>query len=148
MKGDAPRSAPAADVVRRLLDRAAPDRANHTPQEAAAGLQRACTRVSDNLRESMGEDGCTALLARALARTEAQYPALATIRHLNGRGITLDGVADSVERHGVRATTAGIEALLVATADVLGRLIGEEMAAKVMEYDVSTPRRPVEGRTP
>lgn len=146
MNGDAPRSAPATDVVRRLLDRAAPDTAVQNPQEAAAALQRACSRVRDNLREFMGDDGCTALLARALARTEAQHPALVTVRHLNGGGISLDGVAESVDLHGVRATTAAIEALLLALADVLGRLIGENMAAKVMESDAPGRRRQGDGR--
>jgi hypothetical protein len=97
--------------------------------------------VFENLRDSMGEDGCTALLARALARTEPDHPALIDIRRLNDGSIHLDGVVASVEVHGVAQVTAAIEALLAALVDVLSRLIGEEMALRLIDPDASRSRK-------
>ena len=76
------------------------------PEVAGAALQQACIRVSDNLRDAMGEAGCTALIARALARTETNYPALKNMRRLTDSGIHFDGVIASVKTHGVAETTA------------------------------------------
>lgn len=107
---------------------------------AGADLQRTCLRVVENLRDAMGEDGCTALLARALARTEHDHPALKDIRRLNNGGIHLDGVMASIEAHGAAPVTAAIEAMLAALIDVLGRLIGEDMALRIIDQDVPRPR--------
>jgi hypothetical protein len=105
-----------------------------------AALQRTCLRVSENLRDSMGEDGCNALLARALARTEADHPALKNIRRINEGSIHLDGVVTSVEVHGVAAVTAAIEALLAALVEILGRLIGEDMVIRLIDPDATWSR--------
>ena len=102
-----------------------------------AALQRTCLRVSDNLRDSMGNDGCNALLVRALARTEANHPALKNICRLNGGDIPLDGVLASVEAHGVAAVTSAVEALLAALVEILGRLIGEDMAIRLIDHDAA-----------
>jgi hypothetical protein len=104
-------------------------------------LQRTCLRVSESLRDSMGEDGRNALLVRALARTEADHPALKSIVGLNEGGIQLNGVAASVEAHGVPAVTAAIEALLASLIDLLGRLIGEDMAIRLIDQDAPRSRK-------
>ena len=83
----------------------------------------------------MGDDGCAALLARALARTEGAHPVLTVMRRITDGDIVLDGVAAGVERHGIGAVTAGLEALFAALTDILGRLIGEDMALRVMLPD-------------
>ena len=94
----------------------------------------------------MGVDGSTALLARALARTEVDHPVLKTVTHLNGNGISLDGVSASIDAHGVAAVTAGVEALLAALVDVLSRLIGEDMTARLLELDAPPARSRTGGR--
>jgi hypothetical protein len=63
-------------------------------------LQHACARVTYNLRSTMGVDGCTALLARAMIRAEAEHPALTIVCRHDGREIHLDGIAKAIERHG------------------------------------------------
>jgi hypothetical protein len=107
----------------------------------AAALQRALARVSANLRDSVGDDGRDALLTRALARTEPDYPALKGIRRLNNAAVHLDGVVASADAHGVAPVTAAIEALLAALVDVLARLIGEDMAMRLLDHDLSGPSR-------
>jgi hypothetical protein len=137
MNGDAEKSPPPTSslrLARALLAREPTPGGDGSPETAAA-LQRVLVRVSQNLRDTMGEDGCTALFARALARTEAKHPVLTRIRRTSDGGIQLDAVVAGVEAHGVPAVTAGIEALLAALIDVLGRLIGEDMTVRIIEHD-------------
>lgn len=128
------RSAKSLQIARRLIAREAAG--NETePERLAAALQKTCSRVSDNLRDAMGDGGLIALLGRALARVHADHPALKEILRLNEGGIALDSVAASVDAHGVVAGTAAIEALLAALFETLARLIGEDMAERLMDHD-------------
>lgn len=129
------------ETARRLLAREAVKGGNGKPAVVGAALQRTVARMSETLRDSMGEDGRNALLVRALARTEADHPALKKIVALNEDGIQLQGVAASVEAHGVAAVIEAIEALLAAVVDVLGRLIGEDMAIQIMDHDAPQSRK-------
>jgi hypothetical protein len=132
-----PSSAAAREMARGLLVRETS--AAREPATVAAALQRACARVSANLRDSVGDDGRDALLGRALARTESDYPVLKDIRKLNHGPVHLDNVVASVEAHGVATVTAAIEALLAALLDVLGRLIGDDMAMRLLDQDLAEP---------
>lgn len=114
----------------------------------AAALQRALVRVWANLGDSVGDDGRDALLSRALARTESNHPALKDIRKLNNGAIHLNGVVASAEAHGIAPVTDAIEALLAALLDVLGRLIGEDMAMRLLDHDLPGPSPDGGTRTP
>jgi hypothetical protein len=105
----------------------------------AAALQRTLVRVRANLCDSVGDEGCSALFSRALARTESEHPALKEIRNLNNGTVHLDGVVASVEAHGVAPVATAIEALFATLVDVLGRLIGEDMAMKLLDHDLPVP---------
>jgi hypothetical protein len=141
-----PHSPAAQEIAHRLLAWEMP--AGGEPAMVAAALQQTLTRVSANLRDSVGDDGRDALLARAIARTESDYPALKDIRRLNNGAVHLDGVVTSVEAHGVAPVTAAIEALLAALVAVLARLIGEDMAMRLLDHDLSEPLPDGETRTP
>ena len=121
-------------IARRLLALASAS-GKAGERASAAQLQQLCTRVTENLRDTMGDDGCTALLARALARTESAHPVLTTVRRITDGEIALDSVAAAVETHGVAAVTSGLEAFFAALTDILGRLIGDDMALRVMLPD-------------
>ena len=114
-----------------------PVRGTVRPAAVGAALQRTCVRVSETLADTMGEAGCNALLARALARAEVAHPALRQVRLSDDGGVHLDGVVASVEAHGAVAATAAVEALLVALVDVLVRLIGEDMTVRLIEPDAA-----------
>jgi len=133
MNRDASPSPTALQIARRLVAREVAPGSDAKPEVVAAALQRTCVRVSENLRDSMGEDGSNALLARALSRTEAQHPALTSIRRLNEGGIHLDGVVASVAAQGVAPVTAAVEALLASLVEILGRLVGEDMAIRLID---------------
>ena len=102
---------------------------------AAQALQQSCTRTTDALWRSMGEAGSSALLARAFARAEEQHPTLKTLQRRDGDSIRIDGVAASVDAHGLEEVAAAIEALLTAVIDILTRLIGEDMATRLISGD-------------
>jgi len=135
-------------IARRLLASEAAAGREREPERVVFALQQTCLRVLENLRDAMGEDGCNALLTRALARTEADHPALTNLRRFNDGTIHLDGVVASVESHGVAAVTAAIEALLAALVDVLGRLIGEDMAIRIIDHDAPRSRTADGARAP
>jgi hypothetical protein len=144
MSKDALRSPASERIARSLLAReAAPEKAGD-PATVATAMQQTCLRVVANLRDALGEDGCNALLLSALARTEPEHPALTVIRRFDGDSFHLDGVVASVEAHGVAAVTAAIEALLASVVEILGRLIGEDMAIRLIEQD--GPRSRTGGR--
>src|SRR5687768_4972358 len=103
------------DIARRLLaHEAASSNGSGDPRAAAVALERACARVSERLRDSMGDEGYSVLLARAIAHTEASHPVLKGIHRRTPNGIQLDGVVASVEINGVPAVTGSLEALLAA----------------------------------
>ena len=141
MSGDASQASASVRIARHVLDRAAVRPGDVSPE--ASAIQQTLTRVSDNLRAAMGKDGGSALLARALARTEAKHPALKDVCRLTGADVHVDGVSASIDLHGVAAVTAGIEALLAALLEVLIRLIGEDMAIRVIDYEA--PRSRISG---
>jgi hypothetical protein len=98
--------------------------------------------VSEALRASIGDAGCQALLARALAQLEGAHPALTSMRRINDGLIYPEGVAESVEKHGAAAVIAAVEAFIAVLVDVLARLIGEDMAMQVIDHDsMKSPSR-------
>lgn len=148
MNRDASPSRDAQQVVQDLLARGGLHGETRDPEVAAGALQTACSRAFENLCDSMGEAGSNALLTRALARTELEHPPLELIHRLDGNVIRLDGVAASIDAHGLPATTAAVEALLAALIDVLGRLIGVEMAIRLIDHDARQPTAKHKGGAP
>jgi hypothetical protein len=135
-------------LARRILARDADQVRDGAPEKVGAALKRTCLRVSENLRDAMGEAGWTALLARALARTEADHPVLQSIRRQNEGDIDLDAVVAGVEVQGVASLTAAFEALFAALIEILGRLIGEDMAMRLIDHDAPWPRAGGEEQAP
>lgn len=140
MTGSASEVPPSLRVARRVLDREAVVSAAGAPEDVAVVLQRVCTRLSCNLRDAMGPAGYDALLDRALVRAEPAHPALTAACPRNGAGIRVENLQASIETHGAPAVTAAIEALLVAFIDILSRLIGEDMAIRLIDQDVPRSR--------
>jgi len=135
MSRDASQSPTSLQIARRLLAREKLPEGNSKPELVGATLHRTWTRLSGTLSDSMGENGADALFTRALARTESQHPALRKMFRLDEGGIHLNGVVASVESHGAAAVNSAMEALLASLIDILGRLIGEDMAIRLMDHD-------------
>jgi hypothetical protein len=95
--------------------------------------------VSDELSRWIGRDGCHALFARALATAQAEggHRVLDTVRTSARSVYCLDGLNDSATRQGAAAATEGAAAILSALIELLGRLIGEDMALSLLEQSAS-----------
>ena len=138
MNSDADQSSASLEIARGLLDRQAARRVMATRRARArrcSGRVRACATTCAT------RSGRTAAARCWRARSpsaKTNHPALKDVRPSNGDGVYLDGVPASIETHGVAAVTAAIEALLAALIDILGRLIGEDMATRLIDHDAST----------
>lgn len=132
---------PGSPAVRELACQLLEREMAQTTEEAGLGaaMQRACAGVSERLRRSVGEDGYAALLARALARTEADRPVLKNIRRDDSAGIHLD-VVTATDDYGVPVVREGLESLLTALFEILSDLIGVDMTRSLLDHDdASTP---------
>jgi hypothetical protein len=126
-------------VARRLWARTAADAS--TPGEVAAAAERLCTQLRSGLGRWIGADGYRVLLDRALALVRPAHPALGGLSCLGEDNPT---TATAAQAYGAREVAAGIVALVAALIELLGRIIGDEMAARLVEQTgVASPRRTV-----
>lgn len=117
---------PAHAAARRLWDRAVA--ASAPDGDAFAATDRVLADLEQGLRRWVGAEGYAALLQRATALTLPAHPALARIDDLGLNPVPrLDTpVTDDAIR-------GGVVALLVALMELLGRIIGFEMAMRLVE---------------
>lgn len=128
-----PASPAARELARRLVARHAAD--GDDPEAIGAALQRACTRMSENLRDVVGDDGYSALLARVLAATVPDHPPLREMCRPGDSTIHLNGMIARVDSYGAPATGAAIEAMFATLVDALSTLIGPDMVLNLLDSD-------------
>lgn len=122
---------PARQLARRLIDRGRAEGA--ASADSAGTAVAAFDRLYQALSRWVGLDGCHALFTRALAQARAEHPLLGSIQ-LHARSTPyLDGVAETIKQHGARETADALESMLVILIELLGRLIGDEMARNLIE---------------
>jgi hypothetical protein len=108
---------------------------------AARAAATACDKLYRELSRWVGPDGCHALFTRALAQARIDHPALEQIQLHARSDPYIDGVAEAIMAHGDPATADGLEAMLVHLIELLGRLIGDDMATKLIERSVAAFER-------
>jgi hypothetical protein len=127
----------ATQTARRLIARerehGSTDDSDHGSGDGA--LYGATQRAILNLREAMGDDGCDALLARAVANTRSRHPLVTEL----GDGATLipsrGRLTAAIATHGEAVVEAAVEALLAFVIDIVARLIGEDMTIGIIDRD-------------
>jgi hypothetical protein len=130
---------PAREIARRLIgSRPSKRTADETAARAAA---IASDRLYRELSRWVGPDGCHALFTRALAQARTEYPALEQIQLRARSAPYIDGVAESIMASGDDATGEALESMLVRLVELLGRLIGDDMATKLIERSLNTSGR-------
>jgi hypothetical protein len=134
-----PGSSAARELAIQLLTR---EGSGPPRSDAADAPDRVCAGVSDELSRWIGRDGCRALFARALATAQADggHPVLDLVRVSTGSVSCLDGLAEGAARCGSDAATAGATAILSALIELLGHLIGEDMALSLLAQTAPSPR--------
>ena len=123
-----PKPAAAADVAHRLWARFA--RESHTPGEAAAAAEDVHAQLRAGLGRWVGAEGYRALLTRALTLAEEGHPVVGGLSFLGGDESAIDPAG---REHGPADVAAGMEALIAALIEVLGRIVGQEMAVRLVE---------------
>jgi hypothetical protein len=84
---------------------------------------------------SLGAPGFNVLLRRALVLSAGAHPALNDLQ-VNPPGQPLFGdIPALVEKHGSEAVAAGLAAALESIFTLLGRLIGDDLVARLVEPD-------------
>ena len=104
-----------------------------TPDALVGAAQAACERLNRELSRWVGANGSLALFTRALAEARAQHPVLAEVRIRTRSAASLEGVPETVQKHGAAATADGLTSLLVTLLELLGRLIGDDMVMRLVE---------------
>jgi hypothetical protein len=126
---------PAGRLARRLIDGMRHDGAPSPDSAHSAAV--AFDHLYKSLSRWVGPDGCHALFTRAHANARTKHPLLSGIQ-LRARSTPyLDGVAESANQHGAAETVEALESMLVVVIDLLGRLIGDDMAKKLIERDLA-----------
>ena len=126
----------ATEVARRHWARAAGD--TNMLEEVAAAAERMCTELRAGLGRWIGAGGYRALFDRALGLVQAEHPALS--------GVSFRGGDDPLTTAAVRArgageVAAGLVAMVAVLIELLGRIIGEELAVRLVEQiGVTRPR--------
>jgi hypothetical protein len=111
---------------------------DHTPARAAAA---ACDHLYWGLSRWVGSDGCHALFTRALSQARTDHPALGQIQFRARTEPYIEGVAETIIAHGDAATANALESMVVRLVELLGRLIGDDMATKLIERSLASSDR-------
>lgn len=137
---DSPPDSAARKIAHRLIENGrSAEHGSDSPARAAAA---ACDRLYRELSRWVGRDGCHALFTRALSQARADHPALGKIQLRARAQPYIDGVAETIIAQGDPATAEALETMLVSLVELLGRLIGDDMAMKLIERSLTS----LEGR--
>ncbi len=128
-----PRSPAATDAAQRLWARAAGD--SSAPEEIAAAAARIGNELRAGLGRWIGADGYRTLLDRALGLARAEHPALGGLAGLGGDEPLTTA---AVRAQGADPVAAGLVAMVAALVELLGRIIGEDMAVHLVDQ-IGTP---------
>ena len=134
---------PARAIVRRLINSRRSGRPGD--ESGARAAAAACDHLYWELSRWVGRDGCHALFTRALAQARTDYPVLEEIQLRPQSESYIDGVAETIMAHGDAATAEALESMLTRLVELLGRLIGDDMAMKLIERSLAASER---GATP
>jgi hypothetical protein len=133
--GLSPDKQPARQIARRLIESRQPEGKGADSRSRAAAA--ACDDLYRDLSRWVGTDGCHALFTRALAEARIEYSALGEIQLRPRSAPYVDGVAETIMSHGDPATAEGLESMLVRLVELLGRLIGDDMATKLIDRSMA-----------
>lgn len=131
-----PRAKP---LVLRLIGRSPSEGA---PSDSAAiAAAAACDRLYRELSRWVGPDGCHALFTRALAQATVEHPGLRQIQLRPRAEPYVQGVTETIAAKGDGETGEALEAMLIRLVESLGRLVGADIATKLIERGLEASER-------
>lgn len=129
----------ARQIARRLINSGQPQRTGSDRDAHAAAT--ACDALCRGLSRWVGPDGCHALFTRALAEARTESEALDKIQLRPGENPYVGGVEETIEARGDPSTADALESILVHLIELLGRMIGDDMATTLIERSIASPER-------
>lgn len=125
-------------AARHLWDCVATDRASE--ERVLTAATRVLADLEHGMRRWVGVEGYGALLRRAVADTRPTHPALHAVP-----GLPLAASdAPFARSYGAEEVSAAMVALLAALMALLGRVIGDDLAAGLVEHIGSPALRPTD----
>jgi len=121
-------SAEAHGAAQRLWARAGGE--STAPEAVAAAAQRVGIQLRAGLSRWIGTDGYRVLLLRAVALTRAQHPVLIEYASL---GADEPVSTEAVAAQGAGSVATGLVALVTVLIELLGRIIGRDMAVRLVD---------------
>ncbi len=118
----------AAAVARRLWASAVPD--DSAPDVLAAAADRICSQLRTGLGRWIGAEGYHSLLDQALGRVR---PTHAVLRGFGCMGNEQAAILAAIQRYGPDVVLAAMVDLVAMLVELLGQIIGEEMAVRLVE---------------
>ena len=103
----------------------------------AYAAARAGEELYRALSRWIGSDGCHALFTRARAQEQSANRPLDSLQLSPRQDPYITGVEDSIEEYGDDGTAGAIESMIVGMIELLGRLIGVDMATSLIERSLS-----------
>jgi hypothetical protein len=113
----------------------------------AAG-ERLVVRMTGGLSRSFGPYGALALVSRALTRAQPVHPPLSAVKVTSesvpglpgtvGHSARVTGLDASANSYDAATLTDAVTAWVAQLADLLGGLIGDELAATILEQSAAT----------
>ena len=135
--GPGKRDLSARQIARGLIE------SRHSQREADSGRATAVGVACDDLYQGLsrwvGPDGCHALFTRALAQARGDAATLEHVRLRPGASPYVDGVTESIRAHDDSSVAQALESMLVHLVELLERLIGADMATKLIERSIAEP---------
>ena len=103
-----------------------------TPAAAAAAAERVFQRISANLVRWVGAEGSQALFTRARDLAQTRSDALRVIPPPARSALFLDALVADAEPHDPAPVVEGAMTILTALIELLSRLVGEDLALKLL----------------
>jgi hypothetical protein len=126
----------ATDAARRLWVRGGGGATS--AEEVGQATQHVCDELRAGLSRWVGAEGYRALLDRALQLSAPEHPVLRSFSCHDGDALA---AAAAARAHGAAELATAVVALVTTLTDLLGRIIGEEMAVQLVEWTAtSSPR--------
>ena len=121
------------ELTRHLVERGS----TSSSRSDCAAFHSACEHFYGYLARWMGVAGCDALFRRALSITQRAHPMLERLQIQSDGSQHIGGVGEAVRAAGAEATAAALDALLTSLLEQLGRFIGLDLVATIVDRAVS-----------
>ena len=121
-------TASTAETARRIWERCGGNATS--PEDVGAAAQRLCDELRVGLSRWVGAEGYRVLLDRSLVLSVTAHPVLNSFSCHDGE--VLAAVA-AARTHGTTQLASGVVTVVATLTDLLGRIIGEEIAMQLVE---------------